>query len=217
MHQRLAFLAAFAIAATLAACDRRDDSPVVIRAQTDSASGEVAQYSLMKNTIGWLTDSNIVALASQVNADAKGVAELEAQVWSKEMLRAVATEIVREHARFQYSIDSVASLRRIPSQAPAIAPEIRVFYDSTRAAQAALSLPEREGQFFVAVAAAHSRSVTDLGALAANATDPDLRALLINRGVMMEQAHLSKLKLLGGAVSRADSAREDSLKARRGR
>ena len=122
LHKPFAILA---LSAALAACGK--DNPPAARppARPDSASGEVAQYSLMKNHIGWLTDSNVVALASQVNADAQGIPRLETQGWTREPLRFLATEILRDHARLQVAIDSISSLRKLPSQAPAVAPELK--------------------------------------------------------------------------------------------
>ena len=74
--QRTAALAADRICAALVACDREGRLGRSAAARPDSASGEVAQYSLMKNDIAWLTDSNIVALASQVNDAAQDTARL---------------------------------------------------------------------------------------------------------------------------------------------
>jgi hypothetical protein len=54
----------------------------------------------------------------------------------------------------------------------------------------------------------------DFSALAGNATDPDLRALLATRAVLMEQTHLAQARMIGDAMAKADSARQDSLKAR---
>lgn len=217
MLQRLtAPITVFALAVALAACNRTNDTsaaPPAAASTRDSASGEVAQYALMKNSIGWLTDSNIVALATQVNSAAQGSSKLEAQGWSIEALRSLATGIVAEHARMQYAIDSVASLKRIPSQVPAVAPSVQAPYDSMLRPQIGLPLAERESKFLDMLLAEHARTTTDFAALAGNASDPDLRALLANRGVMMEQAHVARAKLIQAAFSRADSVRADSAKA----
>ena len=207
-----------ALAAAIAACGPdREPAPAAKVQKPDSASGEVAQYALMKNTIGWLTDSNIVALASQVNASVQEIPRLEAQIWSREPLRMLASEILRDHARLQFSIDSLTTARRIPSQMPAVAPEIKAPYDSLLATQIGLPMAEREAQFIDMVNEVHARSTTDFAALAANATDPDLRALLANRGVLMEQTHVQRAGMLAAAIARADSARQDSVQARQRR
>lgn len=204
--------------ATSAACGRSDEPAATAAARPDSASGEVAQYSLMKNAIGWLTDSNVVALASQVNDDAQGIARLEAQGWTKEPLHFLVTQIIRDHSRLQFALDSLTSLRHLPSQVPAVAPELKAPYDSLLATQAGLPLAERESQLIDMLLAVHERSLTDFGALAGNATDPDLKALLANRAVLMEQTHIAQTRLIGDAIAKADSARQDSLKTqRRGR
>src|SRR5689334_1959751 len=135
MRNRLiAFITAAAITVT-AACG--NDAPVAKGpARPDSSSGEVAQYALMKNNIGWLTDSNIVALAAQVNADAQGMSRLESQAWTREPYRMLSSMIMRDHGRLQFAIDSVASLRHLPAQVPAVAPEMKAPYDSMVSAQA---------------------------------------------------------------------------------
>src|SRR5688500_9729148 len=98
LHRLNVSIAALTFAVAIAAC--KGDPPAAnTTVRHDSASGEVAQYALMKNTIGWLTDSNIVALASQVNADAREIAVLETQIWTSEAFRFLANEIVRDHAR----------------------------------------------------------------------------------------------------------------------
>lgn len=212
LHRIKSLIAATAVIAVVA-CGSDDEPVVRAAARPDSASGEVAQYALMKNSIGWLTDSNIVALASQVNSDAQGLARLEAQAWSRDAYRYLATQIIRDHGQLQVSIDSIASLRRIPSQLPAVAPELKAPYDSVINTQVGLPMTEREARFTDLVAQEHQRSMVDFAALAGNATDPDLRALLAGRAVLMEQTHMAQAKLIAGAMAKADSARQDSLKA----
>ena len=207
-----------ALATALAACDREDRPAAGAAARPDSASGEVAQYALMKNSIGWLTDSNIVALAGQLNADVQEIPRLETQMWAQEPMRYLAGELIRDHARLQYSIDSIATAKRIPAQMPAVAPQLKAPYDSLLNSQIGLPIAEREAQFLHMVARAHARSMVDFGALGGNATDPDLKALLVNRAVLMEQAHASRIQLITGAVAKADSTRADSARERgRGR
>jgi hypothetical protein len=206
-------IAAAALVA-VAACGRDETPGTNAAARPDSSAGEVAQYALMKNNIGWLTDSNVVALATQVNADALGMARLEAQVWSREPFRVFATSIIRDHARLQFALDSVASLRRLPSQMPAVAPEMKAPYDSVLNTQIGLPLQERESQFLDMVIKEHQRSIVDFSALAGNASDPDLRGVLATRAVLMEQTHVAQARMLSDAIARADSARQDSLKAR---
>jgi hypothetical protein len=98
----------------------------------------------------------------------------------------------------------------------AVAAEIKAGYDSLLMTQVGLPVEEREAQFLDMLTKVHQRSSTDFGALAGNATDPDLRALLANRGVLMEQTHLARTKLLAAALARTDSIRQDSAQARRG-
>ena len=203
-----------AMAALAAACGGDEQQPSKAAARPDSASGEVAQYALMKNAIGWLTDSNVVALAAQVNGDAQGMSRLESQEWSRESFRYLSAEIMRDHARMQVSIDSVASLHRIPAQVPAVAPELKVPYDSLLNSQVGMPISDRESRFIDMLIKEHERSMTDFAALAGNATEPDLRALLAGRAVLMEQTHIARARLLANAIAEADSLRQDSLKAK---
>jgi len=213
MLQRIsAVISAVALVAAIA-CGN-DEAPVVkTPARPDSSSGEVAQYALMKNSIGWLTDSNIVALASQVNNDATGMARLESQTWTREPFRLLASMILRDHGKLQFAIDSVAGMRRLPSQLPAVAPELKAPYDSMTLSQAGLPMTDREAQFLQMVEKEHQRSIVDFSALAGNATEPDLKALLATRAVLMEQTHLAQARMIADAMVKADSARQDSLKA----
>jgi hypothetical protein len=201
------------------ACGKEEPQAARAPIRPDSSAGEVAQYALMRNSIGWLTDSNVVALAAQLNEDAQGMSRLEAQAWTREPLRLFATSVIRDHGRFRFALDSVASLRRLPSQLPAVAPEMKAPYDSVLNTQVGLPLAEREAQFLAMVIKEHERAVVDFSALAGNATDPDLRGLLASRGVLMEQTHLAQARMIEDAIAKADSARQDSLKAqpKRGR
>lgn len=213
MPQRISIIISAVALAAAIACGEDEAPAAKTAARPDSASGEVAQYALMKNSIGWLTDSNVVALASQVNSDAQGMSRLESQAWSREPLRMLASMIMRDHARLQFAIDSVASLRRLPSQMPAVAPEMKVPYDSMVMSQAGLPMTEREAQFLQMVIKEHEHSMVDFSALAGNATEPDLKALLATRAVLMEQTHLAQARMISDALVKADSARQDSLKA----
>jgi hypothetical protein len=169
----------------------------------------------MKNKVGWLTDSNIVALAIDLNEAVPGVARLEAQAWGNEAMHSAAMTIIRDHAAMRTAIDSVARLKRLPAQAPAVAPSVIAPYDSLVATQAGLPMADRESHLLEMLIAVHERSTVDFGALAGNASDPDLRTLLANRGVMMEQAHASRLQLMQGAIARVDSARQQADSAKR--
>lgn len=203
-----------ALVAATAACNREKENaaPPVKAARPDSSSGEVAQYALMKNSIGWLTDSNIVALASQVNSSVQDIPQLELQTWASEPIHRLAMDIIRDHARLQASIDSLVSVKRLPPQMPAVAPAMKAPYDSLLATQIGLPMADREAQLTEMVLKTHARSTTDFGALAGNASDPDLRALLANRGVLMEQTHVARTQLLEAAMVRTDSIKQDSAK-----
>src|SRR4051812_35838964 len=119
----------------LGACDRtnaseRPASPPPGRTHVDSSAGEVSQYSLMTNAVGWLTDSNIVSLVDMVNEAPVNLAKLESQAWTDEQVHGYAMQIIHDHAALQFSIDSLIAKHRIPPQEPAVAASMRPQYDS---------------------------------------------------------------------------------------
>ena len=207
-----------ALIAVIAACGGRDAATgdtTTVRVKPDSASGEVAQYALMKNSVGWLTDSNLVSLASTVNQAPINLARVETETWANEQIHAFALEILRDHASLQVAIDSLAAKRRIPPQRPAVAAGMQAAYDSAVTAMAMLPVAERESKLIDAIIALHTRTVTDFAAIAGNAADPDLRALFASRAILMEQTHTSKARLIAVAVAKADSARQAERGARK--
>lgn len=211
-------IGAACLAVSVLACGRNDSTPESVAQATDvardSASGEVAQYALMKNSTRWLTDSNIVSLASTVNQAPVNLARIEAQLWSNPQIHDYAVEVLRDHQALQTSIDSLAGKRRIPSQTPAVAESMSVPYDSVVASLAGLPLEQMEPKFIDAMVALHSRTVKDFAALAGNATDPDLRMLLANRAILMEQTHVSRGKLVAAVLAKADSAKQAAQRTR---
>src|SRR4051812_42540414 len=130
MIHRITALIATICLTVVVACGNEQAPVAKAPARPDSSAGEVAQYALMKNSIGWLTDSNIVALATQLNADAQGMSRLESQAWTKEPLRLLSAGIMRDHTRMQFSILSFALARRVTPQMPAAAADLQASYDS---------------------------------------------------------------------------------------
>ena len=177
----------------LVACNRTgsDPEPAAGSATTnvDSAAGEVSQYSLMTDAVGWLTDSNIVALASVVNAGPMEAARGESQQWTDHQVNQFALEVIREHAALQASIDSLGGKRRIPSQLPAVAASMKPQYDSIVAKLNGVPLEGVAAKFLAIEDELHGRTLSDFGALGGNATDPDLRAMLAVRATDMERRH----------------------------
>jgi hypothetical protein len=207
--------------AALVACGRGSKQAASgAPARPDSSSGEVTQYALMKNQVGWFTDSNAVALASMVNSAGQDIARIESQEWRSESMRALASDIIREHSAFQYALDSIAGKLKLPAQVPAIEAEMKAEYDTVAAAFAAQPVMQRDSNFVDALVKQHARTTTDFAAIAGNVTDPDLRALIANRGILMEQTHVARAQLLAASAARADStaaAREDSVRKAKGR
>jgi hypothetical protein len=209
-------------AAGLLACGR-DSKTAPARAaatQPDSAAGEVTQYALMKNQVGWFTDSNAVALASMVNGAGQDIARIETQEWRSEAARALAADIIREHAAFQFAIDSLSGKLKLPAQVPAVQADMRAAYDTLAAAFAAQPVAQRDSNFVDALVKQHAKTTIDFAAIAGNTSDPDLRALIANRGILMEQTHVARAQLLAASAAKADSAaaaRDDSVRKAKGR
>jgi putative membrane protein len=197
----------------LAACDRtnaseRPAAPATGRTHVDSSAGEVSQYSLMTNTVGWLTDSNIVSLVDMVNQAPVNLAKTESQAWTDEQVHGYAMQIIHDHAALQFSIDSLIAKHRIPPQEPAVAESMRSQYDSIVSQLNGLPASEVDKRFLALEEQVHNRTVIDFGALGGNASDPDLRAMLAIRATEMERAHLARARDLTKSVASADSAKQ---------
>jgi putative membrane protein len=197
----------------LAGCDRTNASerpapPPSGRMHVDSSAGEVSQYSLMTNTVGWLTDSNIVSLVAMVNEGPVELAKTESQAWTDEQVHGYAMQIIHDHAALQFSIDSLIAKHRIPPQEPAVAESMRPQYDSIVSQLNGLPASEVDKRFLALEDQIHSHSIIDFGALGGNASDPDLRAMLAIRATEMERAHLARARDLMKSVASADSAKQ---------
>ena len=161
----------------------------------------------MKNSVRWFSDSNLVSLASLVNNAPMALARTETQAWANEAVHGLAADMLRDHAAFQVSIDSLAGKLRLPSQRPAVADGMQASYDSAITPMTVLVTEQREAKFLDATLSLHAKTISDFGAIAGNASDPDLRALLATRGVLMEQTHVAKAQLIAAAVTKADSSK----------
>jgi predicted outer membrane protein len=213
LRSRVAMVGALCAAVALAACrgGNAHETPVARPAaatRSDSSTGEVAQYSLMKDAVGWLTDSNLVALATIVNQAPERLARVESQQSTDQAVHQFALEVIRDHGAFQASLDSLAGRRRIPPQRPAVAESIQAPYDSAVTALSSTPTQQLEGQYLAAERALDTRTMLDFGALAGNATDPDLHSLLVSRAMAMEQRHLTRANQLAASLAQADSAKQ---------
>ena len=190
---------------------QRSSQPEQVAAQpalhTDSAAGEVAQFALMRDAVRWLTDSNVVSLSSVVNESAVRLARAESEAWTDEQVHAFALAVLRDHEALQTSLDSLASRRRIPAQSPAVAQGFRAPYDSIEATLVGLPAAKLDRAFLTAATNRADHARLDFAALAANATDPDLKALLANRAAVLEQQHLIRARQLAASLAIADSAK----------
>jgi putative membrane protein len=211
---RAATVCALCAAVAAVACRRGSDPPAAAP-HVNSSTGEVAQYSLMKDAVGWLTDSNLVALATIVNQAPVRLARIESQQSTDQAVHAFALEVIRDHNALQASLDSLAGKRRIPSQRPAVAESMQAPYDSAVAALTPTPVQQMEHEYLSAEKAVDARSLTDFAALAGNATDPDLRALLVSRAVGMEQRHVTRATQLAASLAQADSAKQAAHSGRK--
>jgi predicted outer membrane protein len=199
----------------VAACSRNGSAPARAArsaVHVDSLGGEAAQYSLVGNATGWLTDSNIVALAAIVNHGPIDLATIESRQSTDAQVHAFALDIIREHNALQGSIDSVAAKHRVPSQRPAVAASMQAPYDSAAAALSGSPNQRLPQDFLAAELAVHAHTMIDFGALAGNATDVDLRALLSTRAISMELQHIARAQQLIAAVASSDSAKRAGRK-----
>ena len=217
---RAAMVGALCATVALVACSRGNarQTPATASAaavRLDSSTGEVAQYSLMKDAVGWLTDSNLVALATIVNEAPMRLARVESQQSTDQAVHAFALEVIRDHTALQASLDSLAGKRRIPSQRPAVAESIQAPYDSAVAALSTTPAQQMEQQYLAAERALDARTIMDFGALAGNATDPDLRSLLVSRAMAMEQRHVTRANQLAASLVQADSAKQAARSGRK--
>jgi predicted outer membrane protein len=217
---RPAMVGALCATVALVACSRGNarQNPATASAaavRRDSSTGEVAQYSLMKDAVGWLTDSNLVALATIVNEAPMRLARVESQQSTDQAVHGFALEVIRDHTALQNSLDSLAGKRRIPSQRPAVAESIQAPYDSAVAALSTTPIQQLEQQYLGAERALDARTILDFGALAGNATDPDLRSLLVSRAMAMEQRHVTRANQLAASLVQADSAKQAARSGRK--
>lgn len=190
----------------VAACSRNGSKPVRV-ATADSVGGAAAHYALASSAINWLTDSNIVAIATIVNRAPVDLAVIESKQSTDAQVHAFALQVIREHNALQSSIDSVAAKRRIPSQRPAVAASMQGPYDSAAAALSALPDEHLPQDFLAAELAVHSRTMIDFGAMAGNTTDVDLRAILSTRAITMELQHIVRAQQLVAVIAASDSAK----------
>jgi putative membrane protein len=218
LWNRVAMAGALCVAVAVVACRRGSETPATppaAAAHLNSSTGEVSQYSLMKDAVGWLTDSNIVSLATFVNQAPVRLARIESQQSTDQAVHAFALEVIRDHTALQASLDSLAGKRRIPSQRPAVAESMQAPYDSAVAELSSTPVSQMEQQYLGAEKAVDARSLTDFAALAGNATDPDLRALLVSRATGMEQRHVTRANQLAVSLAQADSAKQATRSGRK--
>jgi len=81
----------------------------------DSSTGEVRPVLLMKDAVGWLTDSNLVALATMVNEAPVRLARIESQQSTDQAIHAFALEVIRDHTRSRLRYDSLAGSVESPA------------------------------------------------------------------------------------------------------
>src|SRR3954468_15340606 len=87
---------------------------------SNSAGGTLAADSMALNrdsavTPHWLSDANLLSLVAVMNQKQVAAADLELSGWRSDTVRALASQLVQEHAALQRSADSLAaSLKLAP-------------------------------------------------------------------------------------------------------
>jgi predicted outer membrane protein len=150
---------------------------------TNEAAGEVVaratpEMARAKPIVRWLTDANLLSLASTTNAKQIAAADVELEAWHVDSVRAFAAGVARDHAELQHSIDSLAAHLHLTPIAPALAQTV------SATMQAQIDTVRRaEGRaldrvFMRQQVASYQFMTNYLGQLAAVAEQPEVQALL---------------------------------------
>jgi predicted outer membrane protein len=197
------------VMAMLAACmeqGRALPDEVALAAQ---AGGDV---DVGRSGAPWLRDEHIAALVPVLNRSIMDAARLQLQNWSSDSIARLALQILQDHAAVNSQLDSVMRVRGVAPVVPAVAADLDVRHavhlDSIRG----LTGRALERRYLQQQQQAHMAALQDFAALGELASDPDLRALLRERVVVMEQLHLRRVEDALRQVAVADSAAQ----ARRG-
>jgi hypothetical protein len=160
------------------------------------SGGDVALDSTVAlDSVAWLSDADIIALAASMQTPAIAAAQLELQSWSNDTTLNLALQLSRDHAALRATLDSVAAAHRLVPQRPLVADSLLAPYDLQVSAILGFGGRELEQRFLASQREAHTRAIADLGALAVLAREPDLRALLLGRAMVIERDHLARLSM----------------------
>ena len=205
-------LAIFSIS-SLVACghdDRRERRSSVV---VDTAGGEVAVGNTpatpARTSARWITDANVLSLASAVNARAIAAADVELENWHVDTARAFAASMAREHADLQHSIDSLAARLNLTPVSPALAKSW------TSALQAQIDTIWRAGEggrdlaFVRQQANSHQLMADYFTQLAAVAERPELQVLL-ESAAAKTTSQAQRATALQATVARIDSVRREA-------
>lgn len=190
---------------------------------TMEVAGEVVDDTAATTTERWLFDPNVLSLLSMMNARQMSAAEVELGEWHSPDVRDFATQMARDHAAFQRSIDSVAERMNMMPARPAIAGQIAAAFqaqiDSMVSARGG-PRGELDRAFVRQQIGGHDLMLRYVQQLSGVAERPELRALLSQAATFArtESARARGMQArlaLADSQSTADSAAKRAARAKR--
>ncbi len=185
---------------------------------TTEAGGTLASDSsaLRRDSVvtpKWISDGNVVAIASVINGRQIAAANLELSSWHSDTVRALAASLAHDHSELQHSLDSVATSLKLAPVPSALSAEVLATFQ----AQLDTLAEYRGGALDRAFVAQQARShqlmaqyFTELGAVT---TSPELQAWLESASARVA-SQVSSLTGQQRAFVVADSVKADSLARR---
>jgi hypothetical protein len=176
-----------------------------------TSSGDVALDSLARDSVAsdiatrWLSDENILSLFGGLNAHMSATANVELQRWGSDTVRALATQLVREHEVSRMEVDSVARKLHLAEITPAIGPSIDSSFKAQRDTLSWVPTSQLDRAFLDRTTRDHQMFVSYLQELAAGASREDLR-LELARIASREALHMARIRGTQLALAAADSA-----------
>ena len=178
-----------------------------------TAGGEVVvgneSATPVRPSARWITDANVLSLASAVNARAIAAADVELENWHVDTARAFAASMAREHADLQHSIDSLSARLNLTPVTPALAKQW------TSVLQAQIDTIWRAGDggrdlaFVRQQVSSHQRMADYFTQLAAVAERPELQALL-ESAAAKTRSQAERATAVQPIVARIDSVRREA-------
>lgn len=193
---------AAATAASNASSAHRDTSEFTGEVSVDSSAARPA--------VRWLTDANVLSLASMMNSKQIAAADVELESWHLENVRDFASSMAREHAELQHSIDSLAERARITPITPALAQTISAKMQRQIDSLRSSSGRSLDRAFLRQQIAGHELMANYVTDLTGVAEKPEVRALLASMGDRVGNQLARARALLASIATRDSIAAADS-------